>query len=78
MQHIALAVNDIQSCIEALTSAGGEAETGVLAEVGIKQTFLRRDEDTGVRIELIERDGGNFSDSSVESLYKSMERMGIC
>jgi methylmalonyl-CoA/ethylmalonyl-CoA epimerase len=77
VQHVALSVSDIAQAIEKLTAAGGYAETGILQDQGIKQTFLRRDPGSGVRIELIERRGGNFSDDSVQRLYLAMEEQEI-
>lgn len=77
VQHIAFSVTDISAAIEQLTQAGAVAETGVLEDEGIRQTFLRRDPGSAVRVELIERRGGTFSDASVERLFRSMEARNI-
>lgn len=77
VQHIALSVDDISASIEVAETNGAASDTGVMSDVGIKQTFLRRDEGSGVRIELIQRNGGQFSDNSVSRLFSEMERLNI-
>lgn len=77
VQHIAFAVDDIASAMEGVEAGGGASDTGLLCDVGIQQTFLRRDALSNVRIELIQRDGGTFSDASVERLFRKMEERGI-
>lgn len=77
VQHIAFAVKDLDAAMARVEAAGGRSDTGVLAEVGIRQAFLRRDPGSGVRVELIERRGGEFSDASVERLFRSMEADGL-
>lgn len=77
VQHVAFAVVDLDAALASVEASGGRSETGVLSDEGIRQTFLRRDPGSGVRVELIERCGGEFSDSSVERLFRSMERDGL-
>ncbi|WP_332770535.1 VOC family protein [Phenylobacterium sp.] len=77
VQHVAFSVDDLDKALESVRAAGGESDTGILQDVGIKQTFLRRDAGSGVRVELIERRGGDFTDASVEGLFRTMEARGI-
>jgi catechol 2,3-dioxygenase-like lactoylglutathione lyase family enzyme len=77
VQHVAFSVTNMDEAVEQLTQAGALAETGVLEDEGIRQTFLRRDPGSVVRVELIERRGGTFSDDSVERLFRSMEAREI-
>jgi len=77
VQHVAFAVEDVDAALASVVSSGGHADTSILADVGIRQVFLRRDARTGVRIELIERNGGEFTDASVQRLFRSMEANGI-
>jgi len=77
IQHVAFAVKDLDAAVAGVFSAGGAADTPMLTDVGIRQVFLRRDSQTGVRIELIERNGGEFTDESVQRLFLSMEESGI-
>lgn len=72
-QHIALGVRDMDEAMERVFEAGGATDTPMIEDVGIRQAFLRRDEGSGVRVELIERKGGQFSDESVQQLYQAFE-----
>lgn len=73
VQHVALEVDDLDFALERVHKAGWNLETPVLVDTGIRQAFLRRDGASGVRIELIERRGGVFSDNSVERLFRALE-----
>lgn len=73
VQHLALAVNDLDSTMDAVRARGGIGETPVIQDTGIRQVFLRRDPGSGVRVELIERRGGQFTDQSIERLFKAFE-----
>jgi methylmalonyl-CoA/ethylmalonyl-CoA epimerase len=73
VQHAAFLVRDMDEAVERVVGAGGVADTSVLSDVGIRQVFLRRDPGSGVRVELIERSGGDFSDASVERLFRAFE-----
>ena len=69
VQHLALPVADLDVAIKQFGSAVPDIEE--IEEIGIRQVFLRRDPGSGVRIELIERRGGNFNDRSVEGLFRA-------
>lgn len=77
VQHVAFTVKNIDAVLSELHSRGDSADTAVLVEEGIRQVFLRRSPATGVRIELIERNGGDFTDDSVRRLFLSMESREI-
>ena len=74
VQHVAFAVTDLDEAIEQVSLAGGLADTCIIADEGIRQVFLRRDAGSGVRVELIERKGGEFSDKSVQQLFSEFEK----
>ncbi len=73
MHHIAFAVTDLDTAILRATQAGCIADTPVVCDEGIRQTFLQRDASSGVRIELIERHGAAFSARNVQQLFKTLE-----
>jgi 4-hydroxyphenylpyruvate dioxygenase-like putative hemolysin len=73
VQHMAFAVRDLDEAVARVRSGGGDIDTQIIAEPGIRQAFLRRDLGSGVRVELIERRGGDFSDSSIERLFRAFE-----
>jgi catechol 2,3-dioxygenase-like lactoylglutathione lyase family enzyme len=77
VQHIALRVNDLREVVKRVRAAGGGEDTTVIEGDGIRQVFLRRDPGSGVRVELIERNGGDFSDKSVEELFRTFEAKGL-
>jgi methylmalonyl-CoA/ethylmalonyl-CoA epimerase len=77
VQHIALAVDDIDAALENMKTAGGTADIPVIEGEGIRQVFLRRDPGSGVRVELIERNGGNFGDDTVQQLFRAFEERDL-
>ena len=77
VQHIGLAVNDLYSAIDQVQEGGGVVDTSIIAGDGIRQVFLRRDAGSGVRVELIDRRGGTFSDHSVNQLFQQFESKGL-
>jgi methylmalonyl-CoA/ethylmalonyl-CoA epimerase len=76
VQHIALEVADLDLAVARVREVGGEVEARTLDE-GIRQAFLRRDPGSGVRVELIERRGGSFTDASVRQLFLAFERQDL-
>jgi len=73
VQHIAFEVIDLGQAVARLVEAGGALDTGIIQDRGIRQAFLRRDAGSGVRVELIERKGGDFTDQSVHRLFRAFE-----
>jgi len=73
IHHIALAVSDLDEALKCVKQSGGNADTPIAYDTGIRQIFLRRDPVTGMRIELIERHGGAFSEQNVQALFKALE-----
>lgn len=77
MHHVAFAVSDLDEALRRSHEAGISTDTPVVSDTGIRQTFLHRDERTGVRIELIERHDAPFSEHNVEQLFRSLEEKGL-
>jgi methylmalonyl-CoA/ethylmalonyl-CoA epimerase len=77
VQHIALSVDDLDGAVERLKHNGGVVDVGIIEGPGIRQVFLRREPCSAVRVELIERKGGQFNDRSVEELFRAMEEKDI-
>lgn len=76
IQHLALEVSDLDAALARVRDAGGVAEA-LSQDEGIRQAFLRREPGSGVRVELIERRGGAFTDSSVRQLFLAFERQDL-
>lgn len=77
IHHVAFAVSNLDEALRRTHEAGIAADTPVVSDVGIRQTFLQRDEQTGVRIELIERQGAPFSERNVQQLFRALETKGL-
>lgn len=78
VQHVALEVTGLDSLVgQQLAAAGVASDTSIIEGTGIRQVFLRRDDASGVRIELIERNGGEFSDDSVKRIFIELESKGL-
>jgi methylmalonyl-CoA epimerase len=77
VQHIGLRVSDLEKGASRVKRSGGAADTAPIEGEGIRQVFLRRDRGSGVRVELIERNGGNFTDETVNQLFREFERRGL-
>lgn len=76
VQHVAFAVDDLQSMVDELKAAGLPFDTNVISGGGLRQIFTKRDPGTGMMFEFIERLGGDFSDQSVQELFKQLESQG--
>jgi methylmalonyl-CoA/ethylmalonyl-CoA epimerase len=77
IHHIAFTVSNLDEAVARITEAGGTTDTPIMCDAGIRQTFLPRDSSTGVRIELIERHGGAFSERNVEGLFRALEEKDL-
>jgi methylmalonyl-CoA/ethylmalonyl-CoA epimerase len=77
VQHIAFRVGDLCRVMHRVCEGGAGADVPIIEEEGIRQVFLRRDPGSGVRVELIERRGGDFSDRSVERLFRAFETYNL-
>jgi methylmalonyl-CoA/ethylmalonyl-CoA epimerase len=76
VQHIAFGVEDLPALVAELKIAGFEFDTDIIASSGLRQIFSTRDPGSGMMYEFIERLGGDFSDSSVKSLFEQLEKKG--
>jgi methylmalonyl-CoA/ethylmalonyl-CoA epimerase len=73
VQHVALRVDDLDQTLGALRLARFEPDTPIIQGRGIRQVFLHRDQDAAVRLELIERRGGDFDDETIGQLFRAFE-----
>lgn len=73
VQHIAFGVRDMDEAVQRVGACGGGLDTPLIVDTGIRQAFLRRDPGSGVRVELIERTGGSFSNETVRQLFLTFE-----
>jgi methylmalonyl-CoA/ethylmalonyl-CoA epimerase len=74
VQHVALEVRDIGELVRKLSERGLCFGTSVVESAGVRQTFTRRNQQTGLMLELIERgDFHGFSDQNVTNLFRELE-----
>lgn len=74
VQHVALQVDCIEEAVESLSEKGMEFATNILVDASLKQAFTRRDPNSGMMIELIQRsEGKGFSDKNVNNLFYQLE-----
>jgi methylmalonyl-CoA/ethylmalonyl-CoA epimerase len=76
VQHVALTVRNLRESVSALQANGVEMETEIIQGDGIRSIYTARQPHFGVRLELVERQGGNFSPQTVETAFRIMERNG--
>jgi catechol 2,3-dioxygenase-like lactoylglutathione lyase family enzyme len=77
VQHMAIKVNSIEETLKKFSVDGDIAEFEIIEGEGIRQVFLKREIGTGVRIELVERNGGHFSDDTVNRLFRAFEKKDL-
>lgn len=71
--HIAIRVSKLTEVVDELRRAGVEFATELVESPGLKQIFTKRDPGSGLMLELIQRDGGQFSPTSVEEVFRTLE-----
>jgi 4-hydroxyphenylpyruvate dioxygenase-like putative hemolysin len=74
VQHVAFQVRDLDSVVNRLRAQDLDFSTGVVEKPGLRQAFSRRNAETGLMLEFIERGQfEGFNDDNVQSLFLSME-----
>lgn len=73
VQHLAIGVENLKEMADELKSSGLQFDTNVIEGGGLRQIFSHRDPGSGMMFEFIERLGGDFSDESVQNLFKQLE-----
>lgn len=76
VSHVAIEVGDLPAVHDELRANGVAFATDVLRSSGLLQVFTRRDPRSGLMIELIQHVGGDFSDDSVQRLFRTLEDNG--
>lgn len=75
VQHVAIAVEDIEHVCAALEEAGLDFQTDLIEAPDLRQRFTTRCPNSGMMLEIIERmDNPNFSEDSVEKLFRQLEQ----
>lgn len=75
VQHIAFEVDQIEPAVEILKNKGFEFATNIITGNALRQAFSKRDINSGMMIELIERNAeiAEFEDNNVNDLFSQLE-----
>lgn len=77
VQHVAFEVENLESCVTQLAYDGMAFSTEVINGNQLKQVFSKREENSGMMFELIERKGeSGFQDNNVNDLFSQLEKNG--
>ena len=74
--HVALAVSSLDDALRRVEAVARPALPEVRGD-GIRQVFLEQDPESGVRIELVERAGGTFSERSLREMFVALEERDL-
>lgn len=75
--HIAIRVVKLSEIVDQLRGAGVEFATDLVETPGLQQIFTKRDPTSGLMLELIQRDGGQFTPASVEQIFRTLEARAL-
>jgi methylmalonyl-CoA/ethylmalonyl-CoA epimerase len=74
VQHVAIAVDDLHAVAGALRAGGAEFATDIIAGDGLLQLFSKRERNTGMMFEFIERRAVNgFQTQNIQHLFEQLE-----
>jgi len=78
VQHVAIEIPDAQAAIEQLRGAGADLLTGVINGPGLDQIFTKREQSSGMQLEIIARaENEGFDPRNVQELFEAMERENV-
>ncbi len=75
VQHLAVEVDNVEQLSDRLRASGVKFATDVIRGTGLIQIFTKRDPNSGMMFEFIERvaDDGQFEQASVQKLFDQLE-----
>lgn len=77
LQHVAFSVEDIEITYEELSANGMQFSTNIIEADGLKQLFTKRDPNTGMMHEFIQRvDNSTFDEKNINQLFEQLESSG--
>jgi len=76
VEHVAVRVADVATAVHDLRSSGLDVDTPVVGGAGLKQDFSRRDEASGLMLEIIERQAEGFAEQNVSELSRAVGSNG--
>lgn len=75
VQHIGIEVDDVEALTSLLTESGVQFATDVIRGDGLIQVFTKREGNTGMMFEFIQRmkSGGGFDTQNIQQLFAQLE-----
>lgn len=75
VQHIGIQVDDVEALADLLTESGVEFATSVIRGDGLIQVFTKREGNTGMMFEFIERikNASGFETGNIKQLFEQLE-----
>ena len=79
-QHVAVKVDNLENIAKKLADNGVEFATDIIRGKGLIQIFTKRDENTGMMFELIQREPeqSGFLKTNIQELFNQLEKSGAC
>lgn len=78
VQHLALLVDGLPEVHADLRERDANLLTGIIRSAGLRQAFTRRDHNTGMQFEFLERSNINeFEEDNIRELYDAMDREDV-
>jgi methylmalonyl-CoA/ethylmalonyl-CoA epimerase len=78
VQHLALLVDDLSEVHEDLKERDANLLTDIVNAPGLRQAFTRRDNNTGMQFEFLERSNINeFEEDNIRQLYDAMDNEDV-
>lgn len=78
VQHLAILVDGLQDVHADLKQRSANLLTGVIRNAALRQTFTRRDSNTGMQFEFLERSNiSEFEEDNIRELYDAMDREDV-
>jgi methylmalonyl-CoA epimerase len=78
VQHVAVQVHGLKEVVDNLTTCKADLLTDIIRAPGLQQVFTRRDKNSGMQFEFIERGKSNeFDENNVKQLYDAMDREDV-
>ncbi len=74
VQHVAIRVDNLETVAKALADSGVKFATDIIKGDGLTQIFTKREENTGMMFEFIERRAvAGFEEKNIQTLFNQLE-----
>ncbi|AWK41000.1 glyoxalase [Photorhabdus sp. S15-56] len=74
VQHVAFEVENLEEVVAELEENGIEFSTQIIRGGNLKQIFTKRDSESGMMFEFLERHGEGFEEENINNLFRQLEK----